>query len=873
MMDKSYLLLRTIAKSAPRQETSRYICTSCRHLSPQIENPRYPLRSVFRRQQSTAQPGDSPGFTSVLDNPPVLIRTNRKHNKFGLALLAAIPVISFGLGCWQVQRLEWKTEIMARFEDRLVREPLPLPPVVDPSAIKDFDYRRVYAKGVLRHEKEMLVGPRLHDGKDGFLVVTPLDRRGEFPDSEVNTTVLVNRGWIPASMADPRTRPEGLPIGVTTVEGLLREPWKRNLFTPVNKPEEGKFYFPDVAEMAAHAGAQGVWVEETMRNDLLESYRREEKGIPIGRAPEVNLRNNHGQYIFSQPGNKRHDVDGAKEAAKWNQQESQAEQGVVNSDQLLLVLFKFFKMSSKNQNHIVAGTSQGEGTINVQQLLDRPWYRIRHLRKLYLWMSVILIVQATNGLDGSIMNGVQSLPYWNAYFDYPTGARLALFNSTQGLGGVASQFFLWWLVEKIGRRLVIIIGSVIIILGVFLQSFAKGLVMFAVARAIIGLGLSFEYTAAPMLVTELAHPTHRAQLSTFLNTLYNLGATLAAWITLGTLTIQSDWSWRSVSLIQMLPSLISVTLTWFVPESPRWLVSRGRSEEALAILRTNHCGGDPSDTLAEFELREIQYTFDFEKEHSTGSWLDLFRTKGNRWRTWIVVTCSIAAQASGTTLTGYYLVVVLRLIGITDPRTQNIINGCLTMWNMGWSFWGASQIESLGRRPMMLTSLTGMLILGFMPWTICNAEYVIHDNAAAGKAVLAFIFIFTAFYSTTWNGILTGYTVECCSYDIRAKLICLQNLLVQGTITGFNYLNPVGLANIGWKYYIVVDCILVVEIVLVYFTYPETSKITLEEISVIFDGQRAAQPDLVKEATKGGVEVTHVETKHDVESERKEMSA
>jgi MFS family permease len=105
-------------------------------------------------------------------------------------------------------------------------------------------------------------------------------------------------------------------------------------------------------------------------------------------------------------------------------------------------------------------------------------------------------------------------------------------------------------------------------LGVFLQTFANGLVMFAVARAIIGLGLSFEYTAAPMLVTELAHPTHRAQLSTFLNTLYNFGATIAAWICLGTLTIQSDWSWRSVSLIQIFPSLISVALTWWVPESP-----------------------------------------------------------------------------------------------------------------------------------------------------------------------------------------------------------------------------------------------------------------------------------------------------------------
>lgn len=83
-----------------------------------------------------------------------------------------------------------------------------------------------------------------------------------------------------------------------------------------------------------------------------------------------------------------------------------------------------------------------------------------------------------------------------------------------------------------------------------------------------------------------------------------------------------------------------------------WLVSRGRDQEALKILRTHHCGGDESDELATFELREIQRTLTFEKEHSSGSWLDLVRTKGNRHRTWICVTCAIAAQASGTTLTG-----------------------------------------------------------------------------------------------------------------------------------------------------------------------------------------------------------------------------
>ena len=170
-----------------------------------------------------------------------------------------------------------------------------MPPVVDPAAVGEFDYRRVWARGVLRHEQEMLIGPRLHDGKDGYLVVTPLDRSAEFRGVKGNTRILVNRGWITKDKAAQSTRPDSLPTGEVTVEGLLREPWKRNMFTPVNVPQEEKWYFPDVYEMASHAGTQAIWVEETMRPDLLASYAREDKGVPIGRAAEVNLRNNHTQ--------------------------------------------------------------------------------------------------------------------------------------------------------------------------------------------------------------------------------------------------------------------------------------------------------------------------------------------------------------------------------------------------------------------------------------------------------------------------------------------------------------------------------------------------------------------------------------------------
>lgn len=255
-------------------------------------------------QQQYQNPADDPNFKSLLDEPPRLIRSSRRHGP-GLIILAIIPLTAFALGTWQVRRLAWKSDLIARFEDRLVREPLPLPPRLDPDAVPDFDYRRVEARGRFRHDREMLVGPRVLDGADGFQVVTPLER------GEGGCTVLINRGWIAKALAPQAERRrrqaggakidgvEALPEGEVVVRGLLREPARKNMFTPANASASGKWYFPDVAEMAEWAGAEPVWVEETMAPDLIESYNRESRGVPIGRLAAVNLRNNHAQYIFT----------------------------------------------------------------------------------------------------------------------------------------------------------------------------------------------------------------------------------------------------------------------------------------------------------------------------------------------------------------------------------------------------------------------------------------------------------------------------------------------------------------------------------------------------------------------------------------------
>ncbi|KAG8415342.1 surf-like protein [Metarhizium acridum] len=271
---------RWLSQSTPRA-TRRPLTRPVHRSRPFTTTPR----------RADKQAADDPGFTSILDAPPQIVRAGKRHGP-GIILLALIPVTAFALGTWQVRRLSWKTELIAKLEDRLVRDPLPLPPSVDPSAIRDFDYRRVYATGTFRHDQEMLIGPRMRDGKDGYMVVTPLER-------ENGTTILVNRGWISKAHRDQRTRPDSLPRGQVTVEGLLREPWKKNMFTPENRPERGQFYFPDVKQMAQLTGSQPVWVEVTMEPEFMRMMDFEARGIPYGRPAEVNLRNNHAQYIFT----------------------------------------------------------------------------------------------------------------------------------------------------------------------------------------------------------------------------------------------------------------------------------------------------------------------------------------------------------------------------------------------------------------------------------------------------------------------------------------------------------------------------------------------------------------------------------------------
>lgn len=139
----------------------------------------------------------------------------------------------------------------------------------------------------------------------------------------------------------------------------------------------------------------------------------------------------------------------------------------------------------------------------------------------------------------------------------------------------------------------------------------------------------------------------------------------------GTQTIKGDWSWRSVSLIQAVPSVVQLCGIWWLPESPRYLVSKDKVDEAHKVLVKHHGGGNPNDATVLFEYREIKETINMEAAADRSSrYIDFLRTKGNRWRLAIIISLGIISQYSGNALFSNYIDVIYANAGINDQNKK-----------------------------------------------------------------------------------------------------------------------------------------------------------------------------------------------------------
>ncbi|XP_046818121.1 surfeit locus protein 1 isoform X1 [Vespa crabro] len=234
---------------------------------------------------------------SKTTNPTLYeVRRNAKRsiNIYGYFLLV-VPISTFFLGTWQLQRRQWKLKLIEDLQTRINAEPIDL--VENINQLDSLEYYTVKAKGKFLHEKEFLVGPRsvIHHNiatdtgnlfsrrnTNGWNVITP------FKIENQDLTILVNRGWI-------SEKAKNLPLSkiedTIEINGIVRKEESRPAFNPSNKPKYGIWYYRDVTAMAKMADTSPIFID-------LWSVKDPPEG-PLSCQTRITLRNEHFSYMVT----------------------------------------------------------------------------------------------------------------------------------------------------------------------------------------------------------------------------------------------------------------------------------------------------------------------------------------------------------------------------------------------------------------------------------------------------------------------------------------------------------------------------------------------------------------------------------------------
>ncbi len=192
------------------------------------------------------------------------------------------------LGNWQLERLEWKRGLSAEMTERMASPARALPPPpVDAAALR---YRPIRIQGRFHHDRELYLEARSHQGRAGLHLVTPF----ALDDGRV---VLVDRGWVPPERRRPETRAEGQIEGPVSLTATLRTGgWNGyDFLRPENDPAANAWVWMDLPRMAETTGLEGVVGDYYLAADATPNPG----GLPIGRAPRIDLPNNHLAYALT----------------------------------------------------------------------------------------------------------------------------------------------------------------------------------------------------------------------------------------------------------------------------------------------------------------------------------------------------------------------------------------------------------------------------------------------------------------------------------------------------------------------------------------------------------------------------------------------
>jgi sugar porter (SP) family MFS transporter len=315
------------------------------------------------------------------------------------------------------------------------------------------------------------------------------------------------------------------------------------------------------------------------------------------------------------------------------------------------------------------------------------------------------------------------------------------------------------LADWFGRRTTIIIGCIVFIVGVILQTASSGLGLLVAGRLIAGFGVGFVSAIIILYMSEIAPKKVRGALVSGYQFCITIGILLASCVDYGTQNRTDSGSYRIPISIQMLWALILGGGLFLLPESPRYFVKKGNLEKATQVL-TRLRGEPEGSEYIQQELAEIVANHEYEMSVIPqggyfGSWYNCFKgglrnPSSNLRRTILGTSLQMMQQWTGVNFIFYFGTTFFQELGtISNPFLIGLITTLVNVCSTPISFY---IVEKYGRRTILIWGALGMLICEFIVAIVgVTAARPSVTNHAATQSQIAFICIYIFFFATTWG--------------------------------------------------------------------------------------------------------------------------
>ena len=457
-------------------------------------------------------------------------------------------------------------------------------------------------------------------------------------------------------------------------------------------------------------------------------------------------------------------------------------------------------------------------------------------------LNLIVSVVATCGFllfgyDQGVMSGIISAAPFNDYFPDTKGDSVyqAFVTAIYEVGCLFGAVFVLIFGNRLGRRKSIISGAIIMIIGVLVQVTAfqghHATAQFIIGRTITGFGNGMNTSSIPTYQAECSKSTNRGLLICIEGGVIAIGTLIAYWIDYGASYAPAnivDLSWRFPIAFQIVFGIFVAAFMVFLPESPRWLLTQDRTDEAttvLAGLRGLH-KEDPEITLQVNIINDS-----IRAAGNGGSWSSLFtggKTQHFR-RMAIGASSQMFQQLSGCNAVIYYFPILFEN-SIGQSHNLSLLLGGVNM--IVYSIFATTSwfvIERVGRRQLFLIGTVGQCLSMVLVFAC-----LIPGTASAAKGAAVGLFTYIAFFGATWLPLPWLYPAEINPIKTRARANAVStcsNWLFNFAVVMFT---PPMLASIGWGTYLFFAVMNAIFFPIIYLFYPETKQRSLEEIDIIF---------------------------------------